>query len=54
MWSMHLKEEGVLKRTTIKKDDGEFADLDFSYFNQEGKEVFVTCPESASVLQTDS
>ena len=37
-----------------RKDDGEFADLDFSYFNQEGKEVFVTCPESASVLQTDS
>ena len=34
-----------------RKDDGEFADLDFSYFNQEGKEIFVTCPESANILK---
>ena len=31
-----------------RKDDGEFADLDFSYVNQDGKEVFVSCLESES------
>jgi ATP-dependent Lon protease len=37
-----------------RKSDGEFADLDFSYFDQQGKEVFVSCPESVHLTkQTD-
>ncbi len=33
-----------------RKGDGEFADLDFSYITDEGKEIFVSCPESSDVV----
>ena len=53
----HLNEYGeyalegrrrVKEQLHKRKDDGEFVDLDFSYFNQEGTEIFVTCPVNTS------
>ncbi len=36
----------VKEQMNKRKPDEEFARIDFSYINSQGKEVFVTCPES--------
>lgn len=42
----------VKEQLNKRKPDEEFADINFSYFDQSGKEVFIECPESAGLLKS--